>query len=313
MDRIIVTGAGGFLGLHLVRRLKEEGHFVLGIDRRLPEFQASVADDYCVSDLRSEVAASNCFARIGRVDKVFHLAADTGGCAYRETNQATRLRNNALIHANVLLASHRANVGRLLFTSSSGVYNAGRNILRPFTEEDAWPAGDQDLCSLLGEKLCETHRQQFGLRACVVRLSGVYGPWAAYEGDKARAPMAACCKVARAVKDEPVVVWGDGSQLRTFMYVNDCVEGLVQAIASDHQEPINLASTEIVSIAQLFNIVAIIAGRQIVFEYDRSQPQGVWHSYCNTERAKTILGWEPESKLVDGLIPTYEWVRSQCL
>ncbi len=317
MDRIIVTGAGGFIGHHLVKRLKAEGHYVIGVDRKQPEYEATAADEFNVVDLRRWHNALSVFQSSGRIDKVFHLAADMGGIGFISANRATIARNNLLINLNTIMAAQECRVGKYLYSSSACVYNQDlqrTESIVPLKESDAWPALPEEgygLEKLVGEKLCEYHREEFGMNTYSVRFHNVYGPLGTYDGGREKAPAAACRKVAEACDDGVIDIWGDGEQTRTFMYIDDCVEGLIQLIASDHHDPINLGSDEVVTINQLFNIVSEIAGKKLQYRHDLTKPQGVRGRTSDNSLLARTLGWEPSVKLVDGLIPTYAWIAHQ--
>jgi len=318
--RILVTGAGGFIGHHLVKRLVADGHWVRGVDLHYPLFEPTPAQHFLRDDLREPQA---CVRACRTIDRVYDLAADMGGIGYITTNHAQIARNNSLIRLHMLEAVHQAGhaahgmggVARYLYTSSACVYPVGEQqhaAVRGLREEDAWPADPEPgygLEKLYGEKLCEYYAKDHGLDVRVARLHNVYGPLGTWEGGKEKAPAALCRKVAEGGE---VVVWGDGKQTRSFMYVDDCVEGLIRLMASDHQEPVNIGTEELVSVVQLLGHVQYTAGiEHIEWSTDPSKPQGVRGRNSDNAALRRVLGWEPRTSLRDGIAKTYPWIAAQ--
>lgn len=312
--RILVTGAGGFIGHHLVKRLKAEGHWVRGVDIKEPEFEASPADEFQLLDLRYW---HNALQATSYMDQVYNLAADMGGIGYITAKLADIARNNILINAHMLEAARLNGVKRFLFSSSACVY-AGykQNIaeLTPLKEEDAHPADPEPGYGwekLFTEQLCKYYRQDFAFETRIVRFHNVYGPLGTYEGGKEKAPAAICRKVALLDDHGQIEVWGDGQQTRSFMYVPDCVEGLLRLMASDHREPLNLGTEEMVSVDELVDIICAIAGKELVKRHELDRPQGVRGRNSDNSRLRSVLGWEPRTSLREGLAVTYQWIESE--
>jgi len=313
--RVLVTRAGGFIGHALVNRLKAQGCFVRGVDIKYPEYESSKADEFEILDLRRW---DNCLqATRGGIDEVYNLAADMGGIGYITAFHADIARNNILINAHMLEASRLNGVGRLLFSSSACVY--GQNKQRcadvtPLCEEDAYPADPEPGYGwekLFTEELCRYYRRDYGFETRTVRFHNVYGPLGVFEGGKEKAPAAISRKVALAGDGEAIEVWGDGEQTRSFMYIDDCVEGLLRLMESDYEQPLNLGTNRLVTINQLVNIVCSIAGKQLVKRHDLSKPQGVRGRNSDNTRIKKVLGWEPSIPLEAGLEITYKWIEGE--
>ncbi len=313
--RILVTGAGGFIGHHLVARLKRDGHWVRGVDIKLPEYEASAADDFKVLDLRK---VENCMtATSGGIDEVYNLAADMGGIGYITANHADISRNNILINAHMLESSRQNGVSRFLFSSSACVYNQAKQKdpeVKPLAEEDAFPADPEPGYGwekLFAEELCRYYYKDFGFETRIVRFHNVYGPLGTYEGGKEKAPAAISRKVALVEDGGEIEVWGDGEQTRSFMYVDDCVEGLIRIMASDCRDALNLGTDELVTINQLVDMVASVADKRVTRRHNLTGPQGVRGRNSDNTRLRQVLGWEPSIPLIKGLETTYKWIASR--
>jgi len=313
-SQILVTGAGGFIGHHLVKRLKKDGYWVRGVDLKYPEYEASAADEFKLLDLRDYKGCSE--ATTG-VDEVYNLAADMGGIGYITAFLADIARNNVLINAHMLEASCRNGVERYLYSSSACVYAQSKQKsaeVTPLKEEDAYPADPEPGYGwekLFSEELCHYFRKDHGLETRIVRFHNVYGPLGTYDGGKEKAPAAVSRKVAYARDGDEIEVWGDGQQTRSFMYVDDCVEGLIRLMNSDYSEALNLGTDELVSVDGLVEMVCRIAGKRLRLRHDLTKPQGVRGRNSDNSRLREVLNWEPKTSLEQGLPVTYQWIASQ--
>jgi nucleoside-diphosphate-sugar epimerase len=297
-----------------VKYLVRKGYWVRGVDIKEPEFELTAAHEFLLLDLRYW---ENCLKATEGVDEVYHLAADMGGIGFITAFHADVARNNALINVHTLEAARQNGVQRFLFSSSACVYPMYRQReadVTPLREEDAWPAEPEPgygLEKLFMEELCRYYCQDYGFEMRIVRFHNVYGPLGTYEGGREKAPAAICRKVALAQDGDEIEVWGDGKQTRSFMYVDDCVEGIYRIMQSDYREPLNLGTDRLVTIDELVDIVAKVAGKRIRKRHDLSKPQGVRGRNSDNSLLREVLGWEPSTPLEEGLRATYFWIEGE--
>ncbi len=317
-ERVVVCGAGGFIGGHLVKDLLDQGvNVVRAVDvKPLNEwYQSSKEVENLSLDLRDR---ANCQTAADGTDIVFQLAADMGGMGFIENNKALCMLS-VLTNTHMLMAARQASVERFFFSSSACVYNGDKQTnpdVVALKEEDAYPALPEDGYGwekLFSERMCRHFEEDFGLTTRVARYHNVYGPLGTYEGGREKAPAAMCRKVIEAKQSgkHEIEIWGDGHQTRSFMYIDDCTKGTRDILESDIKEPINLGSSELVTINQLVDIVEDIAGIKLKRHYNLGAPKGVNGRNSDNTLIQQYLGWEPSIKLRDGMAKTYAWIESR--
>ena len=314
MERVLVTGAGGFIGHHLVTHLKERGYWVRGVDIKVPEFTDIDADEFELLDLRRW---ENCLTAVDGVDQVYALAADMGGMGYISAHHAEILHNNALINLHTLEAARSRGVDRYLYTSSACIYpeylQETADAL-PLKEADAYPAAPQDSYGwekLISELAATYYASDYGMETRIVRFHNVYGPYGTFDGGREKAPAAICRKVAMADDGGQIEIWGDGEQTRSFCFIDDCVAGIYALMQSDFRQPLNLGRDEMVSINDLARLVIQISGKADISLVHVPGPQGVRGRNSDNSLIRKVLNWEPQTSLTDGLGPTYRWIEKQ--
>ena len=313
--RVLVTGAGGFIGHHLVTFLRNKGYWVRGVDIKEPEYRSSDADEFELLDLRRW---DNCLQATRGIEEVYGLAADMGGMGFISSHHSQILHNNSLINTHTLEASRINGVKRYFYTSSACVYpeykQTDANVV-PLKEEDAYPAQPQDAYGwekLVMERLCTHYREDYGLQTRIVRFHNIFGDYGTWDGGREKAPAAMSRKiaVAKLTGNHEIEMWGDGEQTRSFCYIDDCLEGIYRLMRSDYFLPLNLGSDRMVTINELADILAKIAGIEITIKHIPG-PMGVRGRNSDNTRLREVLKWEPQLTLEEGLKRTYNWIEQQ--
>jgi len=315
----LVCGAGGFIGTHLVKRLKKEGYWVRGVDIKKPEFCDTDADDFNLYDLRNEeLVRKSIMVDSSPVNEIYQLAADMGGAGYIFTgeNDANVMHNSASINLHIAAASKDFGVSKIFYSSSACMY-PGHNQLDPDNpnceESSAYPANPDSEYGwekLFSERLYFAFNRNYNLNVRVARFHNIFGPFGAWNTIKAKAPAAICRKVAYAKDGDEIEIWGDGHQTRSFLYVDECVEGILRLMDSDFIGPVNIGSDEMVTIDQLVDMAANIAGKRIVKKHIEG-PTGVRGRNSDNRLILEKLGWKPSEPLKFGLEKTYRWIEEQ--
>jgi GDP-D-mannose 3', 5'-epimerase len=316
-ELIVVAGAGGFIGGHLVQRLLQEGRRVRAVDQKpvAEWYQVHPGVENLVLDL---ALLPHAMQAVTGAEQVYNLAADMGGMGFIELNKA-RCMLSVLINTHLLLAAREQGVARFFFSSSACVYNADKQkeeAVTPLREDDAYPAMPEDGYGwekLFSERMCRHFREDFGLATRVARYHNVYGPLGTWDGGREKAPAALCRKVAHAkrARADTLEIWGDGHQTRSFTYIDDCIEGTRRLMDSEVVEPLNIGSSELVSIDQLSDIVQEIAGVQLRRVYAPGAPKGVAGRNSDNSRILELFDWEPATPLRVGMATTYHWIEEQ--
>lgn len=312
--RALVTGAGGFIGHHMVKYLKEKGYWVRGVDIKEPEYESTSADEFLLLDLREKL---NTEKAVKGVDIVFNFAANMGGIGFIETVHAEVMHDNVLINTHMLESARKYKVKRYFYSSSACIYprykqegeeNSG------LKESDAYPADPDNEYGwekLFTERLCEDYYKDYGLEVRVARFHNIFGPLGTWQGGREKSPAALCRKIALAKDGEAIEVWGDGKQGRSYCYVGDCVDGVYKLTMSDYRHPLNIGSDRLVSINELIDIISNIAEKKIDKKYDLTKPQGVRGRNSDNTLLKEVLKWTPPTTLEEGLRHTYKWIKSE--
>jgi nucleoside-diphosphate-sugar epimerase len=337
MKKVLVLGAGGFIGSHLVKKLKEQGCWVRGVDLKYPEYWESFADDFVIRDLRDPRNVESVirleayqntplpykfdlypFSENLQFDEVYQLAADMGGAGYifSGDNDANVMHNSAMINLNVAYECSKQNVKKLFYSSSACIYPE-HNQLDPENpnceESSAYPANPDSEYGwekLFSERMFLSFNRNYNLNIRITRFHNIFGPYGTYYGGKEKAPAAICRKVAECLDGGEIEVWGDGEQTRSFLYIDECIEGILKLMESDFIGPVNIGSNEMVTINDMVNSVIDISGK-IVHIKHVDGPTGVRGRNSNNDLIKEKLNWLPTQPLYDGLIKTYEWINSK--
>ena len=317
MKKALVCGAGGFIGGHLVKRLKDEGYFVRGVDIKEHEHRLSCADDFVLGDLREQDICRQITSDI-QFDELYQLAADMGGAGYIFTGEhdAAVMHNSATINLNMVEEARKTGIKKIFYSSSACIYPASiqEEADNPgLKETDAYPAepdSEYGWEKLFSERLYLSYARNYGMEIHIARFHNIFGPYGTWEGGKEKAPAAMCRKVAENPDGGEIEIWGDGKQTRTFLYIDECIEGVIRLMNSKVLEPINIGSDELISINGLAEMAMNIAGKKLAFKHIPG-PLGVRGRSSDNTYIHQVLGWRPNSKLIDGMKITYQWIAEE--
>jgi len=316
MKNALILGAGGFIGGHLVKRLKKEGFWVRGVDLKFNEYENTTADDFVICDLRDQFSVGSVFDR--RFDEIYQLAADMGGAGYIFTgeNDANIMHNSAIINLNVLEAARKRNCKRIFYSSSACMYPS-HNQEDPenpnCSEASAYPANPDSEYGwekLFSERLYLAYNKNYDMQCRVARYHNIFGPEGTWIGGKEKAPAAICRKVAMAKDGDVIEIWGDGLQTRSFLFIDECIEGTTKLLRSDVKTPVNIGSEEMVSINELAKMVIKLSKKDLTIE-NIDGPEGVRGRNSDNNLIRELLGWEPSQPLKEGITKTYDWIKDQ--
>lgn len=316
MKKVLVCGAGGFIGTHLVTSLKNQGNYVIGADLKLPEFSITDADEFYLYDLRSQINVQKLLT--SDIDEIYQLAADMGGAGYIFTgeNDANIMHNSAIINLNILDEMVKKNIKKIFYSSSACIYpdHIQKNIDNPILSEHfAYPANPDSEYGwekLFSERLYKSYARNFNIEVRIARFHNVFGPLGSFNNGKEKAPAAICRKVAEAKDNDTIEIWGTGNQTRTFLYIDECIQGIHKIMESNFSSPINLGSERMISINNLVELVSVIANKNINIKNIKG-PVGVMGRKSDNKLIKQVTNWAPAENLEHGLFRTYFWIKSK--
>jgi nucleoside-diphosphate-sugar epimerase len=317
MKKVLVCGAGGFIGGHLVKKLKRQGHWVRGVDLKLHEFSPSMADEFIVGDLTDQALVRNILDM--PFDEIYQLAADMGGAGYLFTgeNDANVMHNSALVNLNIIHQASKVGAKKIFYSSSACIYPSynQEDPQNPKCSEDsaypAMPDSDYGWEKLFSERLFQAFNRNYGMDVRIARFHNIFGPEGTYTGGKEKSPAAICRKVAEAQDGDGIEVWGDGLQTRSYLYIDECLEGMERLMESDFIGPVNIGSEEMVTLNQLAEMVIDIANKQLYINNIEVAHTGVRGRNSDNKLIKEKLGWAPSASLQSGMSKTYQWINAQ--